>query len=103
MKLKTAQFKQQQARWPKDGKHILAQFDDETVVVYQAFRADIARYAIAHQRFGGQFSFDRMGWVKTNFLWMMYRSGWGTKAEQEFTLAIHIRRQAFDSLLANAV
>lgn len=89
--------------WPKDGRYILAQFDDESVVVYQAYNAPIGRYAVEHGRFGGDFSFARMSWIKTNFLWMMYRSGWGTKENQEVTLAFRLRRAFFDSLLAEAV
>jgi hypothetical protein len=34
---------------------------------------------------------------------MMYRSGWGTKEDQEVTLALRLRRAFFDSLLAQAV
>ena len=44
-----------------------------------------------------------MSWVKPNFLWMMYRSGWGTKPDQEVTLAVRIRRAAFDEILSQAV
>ena len=65
--------------WPKEGRHILAQFDDDTVIVYQAYRPSIGRYAAEHGAFGGDFSYSRMSWVKPNFLWMMYRSGWGTQ------------------------
>ena len=36
--------------WPKTGKHILAQYDDETVVVYQAYKPSIAEYAVKNQR-----------------------------------------------------
>jgi Domain of unknown function (DUF4291) len=89
--------------WPADGRHILAQFDDESVVVYQAYRPDIARYAIEHGTFGGPFSWSRMTWIKPNFLWMMYRSGWGTKEGQEVTLAIRLRRTGFDTILTQAV
>ena len=89
--------------WPKDGRHILAQDDDETVIVYQAYCPTIGRYAVEHGRFGGEFSFSRMSWVKPNFLWMMYRNGWGTKENQEVTLALRVRRAFFDSLLAEAV
>jgi hypothetical protein len=89
--------------WPKDGRHILAQYDDESIVVYQAYNPTIGRYAVEHGRFGGDFSFSRMSWVKPNFLWMMYRSGWGTKENQEITLALRVRRAFFDSLLAEAV
>lgn len=85
--------------WPSSGRHILAQFDAETIYVYQAYRPAIARYAVEHQRFGGEFSFSRMSWIKPNFLWMMYRSGWATKEGQEHILAVRIKRSFFDELL----
>ncbi len=44
-----------------------------------------------------------MSWIKPGFLWMMYRSGWGTKTDQEVVLAIWIKRKAFDEILATAV
>lgn len=56
-----------------------------------------------HNTFDGEFSFNRMSWIKTNFLWMMYRSGWGTKPNQEITLAIWLKRTAFDAILSEAV
>lgn len=96
-------YPEQVKLWPQEGRHILAQFDAETVVVYQAYRPAIGRYAAEHGSFGGDFSYSRMSWVKPNFLWMMYRSGWGTKENQEVTLALRIRRTFFDSLLAAAV
>ena len=34
---------------------------------------------------------------------MMYRSGWGTKENQEVTLAVRLRRDAFDEILRQAV
>ncbi len=99
----TEPFNEQVKLWPKAGRHILAQFDDETVIVYQAYRESIGRFAVEHGRFGGEFSYSRMSWIKPNFLWMMYRSGWGTKADQKVTLAIRVRRAFFDSILAAAV
>ncbi len=99
----TEPYPEQVKVWPQDGRHILAQFDDETVVVYQAYRPTIGRFAAEHGAFGGDFSYSRMSWVKPNFLWMMYRSGWGTKENQEITLALRVRRAFFDSLLAAAV
>ena len=33
----------------------------------------------------------------------MYRSGWGTKEGQEITLGLRLRREFFDSILAQAV
>jgi hypothetical protein len=102
-KLITEPYLSQTIRWPKSGHHILAQFDVESVVVYQAYRSSIGKFAKEHGYFGGEFSYSRMSWIKPNFLWMMYRSGWGTKAGQEVTLAIRIHRSFFDSLLAQAV
>ncbi|KAF7781183.1 hypothetical protein PRUB_b0326 [Pseudoalteromonas rubra] len=96
-------YQAQLARWPKEGKVILAQHDEESVTVYQAYNQSIGQYAAKHQTFGGDFSFTRMTWIKPNFLWMMYRSGWGTKVNQEVTLAVKIRRTAFDSILAHSV
>jgi len=103
MKLPTEPYLLQSQRWPQAGQYILAHFDADSIVVYQAYRPAIGRYAAAHQRFGGEFSFARMSWIKTNFLWMMYRSGWGTKPDQEVTLAIRIRRAGFDQLLREAI
>lgn len=101
--LKTESYLAQRARWPATGRHILAQFDDQSVVVYQAYRPEIGRFAAAHQYFGGEFSLSRMSWVKPNFLWMMYRCGWATKPGQETVLAVRIQRAAFDAILAEAV
>lgn len=101
--LVTEPFPDQVRVWPKAGRHILAQFDDDTVIVYQAYRPAIGRYAAENGTFGRDFSYSRMSWVKPNFLWMMYRSGWGTKENQEVTLALRLQRPFFESLLTQAV
>ncbi|MBX2798838.1 MAG: DUF4291 domain-containing protein [Myxococcales bacterium] len=93
----------QEPTWPTSGRHLLAQASPSDLCVYQAYNAEIATYAVEHQRFGGPWSFDRMSWIKTSFLWMMHRSGWATKAGQERILAIHLKRSAFDDLLSRAV
>ena len=96
-------YASQSERLPRSGRHILAQFDDEAIVVYQAFRPAIGHWAAEHGRFGGEFSFARMSWIKTSFLWMMYRSGWATKPGQEVVLAVWLRRAGFEAILAEAV
>ncbi|MBA4104820.1 MAG: DUF4291 domain-containing protein [Pirellula sp.] len=96
-------YLEQATVWPYAGRHILAQYDDETIVVYQAYRPETGRWAAEHGAFGEGFSYNRMSWIKPNFLWMMYRSGWGTKEGQEVTLALRLRRVFFDDLLAQAV
>jgi hypothetical protein len=94
---------QQQQHWPKTGRHILAQYDDASIIVYQAYRPAIAEYAVKHQRFGGEFSYNRMSWIKPNFLWMMYRAGWATKEGQERILAVRLHCGFFDDILRAAV
>lgn len=103
MPLLTRPYREQAAHWPQRGRHILAQYDAETVVVYQAYRPEIGQFAARNGFFGGPFSLSRMSWVKPNFLWMMYRSNWGTKHDQEVTLAVRLRRDAFETILRRAV
>jgi len=103
MPLHIAPYLAQEVRWPQQGRHILAQFDAQKVVVYQAYRPAIGHFAARSGRFGGEYSFTRMSWIKPNFLWMMSRSGWGTKPDQEVTLALHLKREGFDAILAQAV
>ncbi|XP_050408530.1 uncharacterized protein LOC126823624 [Patella vulgata] len=101
--LKIQLYAEQKRIWPTEGKHILAQFDQETIVVYQAFNPSIAKYAVNHQTFGGpDYSFTRMSWIKTNFLWMMYRCGWAKKVNQQRVLAITISRTGFEEILSQA-
>lgn len=71
-------------------------------MVYQAYRSEIGLFAARHGFFGGAFSLGRMSWIKSNFLWMMYRSGWGSKEGQEVVLAVRLRREAFDRILTLA-
>ena len=103
MNLQLAPYADQFKTWPQSGKHILAQFDDESIIVYQAYRPSIGRFAAEHGWFGGDFSYSRMSWIKPNFLWMMYRSNWGQSEGQEVVLAIRLRRHFFDVILEQAV
>jgi hypothetical protein len=101
--MKFEAYKKQVKHWPDDGKHIMAQFDEDTIVVYQAYSDAIADFAVEHQYFGGAYSYTRMSWIKPNFLWMMFRSGWAQKPGQERVLAIRIKRSFFDEILSQAI
>lgn len=103
LRLPTACYLDQHKTWPQTGKHILAQSDEETVIVYQAYRSAIGKFAVQNGYFGGQFKYTRMSWIKPNFLWMMYRSAWGTAEGQEVILGIRLRKTFFDSLLDQCV
>ncbi|CAF0908185.1 unnamed protein product [Adineta steineri] len=96
-------------QWPNNqyppGKWILGSFDEESIIVYQAYNQDIAQFACENGCFIDcpGYDQDRMTWIKTNFLWMMYRSQWATKFNQQHILAIWLRRSAFDSYLAQSI
>ncbi|MCQ9641077.1 DUF4291 domain-containing protein [Chryseobacterium sp. WG14] len=103
MKLTLKKYKEQLPDWPQKGHHIMAQYDDEKIVVYQSYKRAIGEFAVKNQYFGGGFSLERMTWIKPNFLWMMYRNGWGTKEGQECVLAIHLKLDAFKKYLENSI
>jgi uncharacterized protein DUF4291 len=83
-------------------RQVRADFDADTVVVYQAYSPAIAEPTIAAGRFVPPFKLDRMTWIKPSFLWMMYRCGWATKAGQERVLAVTITRDGLEWALAHS-
>ena len=101
MKLK--KYTEQLNEWPKEGFHIMAQYDEDKIIVYQSYRPEIGDFAAKNQYFGGEFSLERMTWIKPNFLWMMYRAGWASKENQERILAIKIKKSGFTEILKEAV
>jgi len=87
----------------EEERNIYAVFDDKTIRVYQAYNNEIADEALKLGKFGSKFSLNRMTWIKSSFLWMMYRSGWATKQGQERILAIDLKREGFDEIVKNSV
>ncbi|MEU6106748.1 DUF4291 domain-containing protein [Streptomyces flaveolus] len=75
---------------------------DCTITVYQAYSPAIGLAAARDGRFPAEWQRDRMTWIKPSFLWMMYRSGWGTKEDQENVLAVEITREGFEWALRHA-
>lgn len=77
-----------------------AEYDDLGVYFYQAYREEIADYALEHQRFGGpHFKTERMTWIKPSFAWMLYRSGYASKHNSRI-LKIKLSHDAVASLLS---
>lgn len=95
--------------WPQSGRHIIANYDENTIVVYQAYNPKIAQAIVKNKKLdtdeckAAGYSLTRMTWIKTNFLWMMYRAGWAMKAGQERILAFKIRLDDFEDILRNSV
>src|SRR4051794_26654590 len=104
MDLITILYHHYEKELPQKGNYLLGQERNGNIIVYQAFNNAISDYAIKHQKFGGDvYSFSRMTWIKPNFLWMMYRSGWASKKDQERILAIEITKDGFMKLLSKGV
>ena len=89
---------------PIPNHQIRAVYDDKTIRVYQAYSDAIADSALEHQTFvSPPFKLERMTWIKPSFFWMMYRSGWGYKDQnQRRILAIDITRSGFEWALAHS-
>jgi hypothetical protein len=73
-------------------REIRADFDRETIVIYQAYSASIAEAALKVGRFVSPFSFGRMTWIKPSFLWLVrFRLGCSIATELEPFTNIIIR------------
>jgi hypothetical protein len=82
---------------------IRANYDRDTIVMYQAYSDAIADPAIRDQKFQAPFSFTRMTWIKPSFFWLMHRSNWGKKPNQTRILAVHIKRSCWEKALSSGV
>ena len=104
MKIKTEKYRQACDILPKAGQIIIGHQQEDEIVVYQAYKASIATYAVQHQALGGpEYSYRRMSWIKPNFLWMMFRCGWAEKENQDRVLALWIRKSFLEEILSDAV
>ncbi len=96
-------YPDESAQWPAQGRVILAQYDEDSVVVYRAYKRQTGRYAVKHGQLGEpRLDPERMIWIEPSFLGVMFRSAWATAPEREGVLAIWMRRDAFDLILAQA-
>ncbi|MCA9904361.1 MAG: DUF4291 domain-containing protein [Anaerolineae bacterium] len=84
-------------------RKIYAAYDDAGVYVYQAFTPGIVQAALEKGTFGAGFDLGRMTWIKPSFAWMLYRSGYATKPNQEAILKIKLSHAGFLSILGESV
>ncbi|MFF2847093.1 DUF4291 domain-containing protein [Streptomyces sp. NPDC058001] len=87
---------------PRPVREIRAAQTPTTLTVYQAYGPEIGNTAARDGRFGGGWRRERMTWVKPSFLWMMYRSDWGTAEGQQVVLAVEITRSGFEWALSHS-
>lgn len=102
--IKLEKYEKIESKLPDKGQNIIGYQTEDEIVVYQAYKPSIAKYSVEKQQLGGTgFSYDRMSWIKPGFLWMMYRSGWARKENQEHILAISIKKNDFEEILSKGI
>jgi hypothetical protein len=84
-------------------REIRADYDRDTMAIYQAYCPAIADAAREAGKFVSPFSFHRMTWIKPSFLWLMHRSNWGQKSGQERILCVRVKRSGWEKALSLAV
>lgn len=84
-------------------KQIIANYDEEGIFVYQAFKPKIVQNALKKGTFGTGFNRDRMTWIKPSFGWMLHRSKYATKHRQEAILKIKISHEGFVNILSQSI
>ncbi|KAG9064504.1 hypothetical protein KI688_003694 [Linnemannia hyalina] len=87
-------------------RQVRADYDDETITVYQAYKHAIASAAVAEQKLNASPDFltTRMTWIKPSWAWMLYRAGYSYKDPgQERILALKMKHDTFINLLERAV
>jgi hypothetical protein len=82
---------------------IRADYDRDTIAIYQAYSPAIADAALKAGKFVPPFSFQRMTWIKPSFPWLMHRSNWGQKSGQERVLCVRVTRSGWEKALSLAV
>lgn len=84
-------------------REIYADYDDKGIYVYQAYTPAIVEAALRKGTFAEGFGLDRMTWIKPSFGWMLYRSGYATKQNQEAILRIKITHEGWLTMLRHSV
>ncbi len=83
---------------------LLATWDADTVVVWQAHGTEVAERAVATGRFDGPaWRHDRTTRMRVSLPSLAWRTAYGQRAGRERLLAVRLRRAGFDELLRRAV
>jgi len=84
-------------------RQIYADYDTQGIFVYQAFTPSIVQAALTKGTFGAGFGLDRMTWIKPSLGWMLYRSGYASKPNQEAILKIKLSHAGFLEILRRSI
>lgn len=89
---------------PASGRVLLATFDDDTVLTWQAHHADVAAEMISRGRPGGtSWRTDRVTRMRTSLPSLLARCDWGRRPGRERILGLRMTRAGFDAMLRQAV
>ena len=99
--LRAAQMREHAVRRDQDETYTFkAEYDEDGVWFYQAYKEGIADWAVEHGTLGGPlFNPSRMTWIKPSFAWMLYRCGYGLKHDQERVLKLKLPHRVVAELL----
>lgn len=84
-------------------KVIYADYDEEGVYVYQAFKPKIVAVAVEQNKFGKGFGIDRISWIKPSLGWMLRRSKYATKHRMEAIARIKLSHKSWMEILNQSI
>ena len=82
---------------------VYADFDEDGVYVYQAFRPKTVQIAVEKGTFGKGFTFERTSWIKPSFGWVLRRTKYGSKNRMQVIAKIKLGHDSFLDLLSQSV
>lgn len=84
-------------------RKIYANFDEEGVYVYQAFKPSIVKMAVDLGTFGKGFGLERITWIKPSFAWILRRSEYASKHRMESIAKIKISHENWLEILRQSI
>ena len=84
-------------------KIIYADYDEEGVFVYQAFKPKIVAVAVELNKFGKGFGVDRISWIKPSLGWMLRRSKYATKHRMDAIARIKLSHKSWLEILQQSI
>ncbi len=84
-------------------RSLLAQFDDDRVVAYQAYDEQLGAEILARGSLGGGWRYDRHTRLQTGVAFTANRYDFGRRPDRTRIVAISLSRDGFDALLMAAL
>ncbi len=82
---------------------IYADYDEEGIYGYQAFKPKTVQIAVELGTFGKGFTFDRTSWIKPSFGWVLRRTKYGTKNRMQGIAKIKVSLEGFEEIISQSI